>query len=426
MRVSPCAAWRASTCRSTRCRNCRASRSMRTSNAVSCATREPTPSTCWARAGARSRSFKPWSVTFRFRWCTRSRRGFGKFKSGFMCASHGQVTAICWKPCPDKMPRQDEPRWVTRKAGSMMIADLPRRARALFLSGLIAGLPSAAIGQSVEQFYRGRTMTLVVGTSPGGINDISARLVARRLGHFIPGNPTIVVQNVPGGGGLLTANRIFNAAERDGSVIAKFERAVPQLAIQGHPNANFDPMKFTWLGSLSSYPNHAYLLLVNAAHRPRTVADLKRPGVLATVAADNPASSNLIFGLIAREVLGLSVNVVRGYTGAAPMFLAMQSGELDGQMVGLSSIRSGQRDLWNRRAFRPLLQFGRSARLAELPDIPTGRELATDPESLALIEFAELPFFIALPFAAPPALPSNRPTPLTVASTPICPTHPVL
>jgi tripartite-type tricarboxylate transporter receptor subunit TctC len=191
-------------------------------------------------------------------------------------------------------------------------------------------------------------------------------------------------------------------------VLAKLERAVPQLAIQGNPNANFDPTKFTWLGSLSSYANDAYLLLVNAGHAAHSVADLKRPGVLVTVGADNAASSNLIFGLIARQVLGLNVNVVRGYTGAAPMFLAMQSGELDGQMVGLSSIRTGQRDLWNRGAFRPLLQFGRSARLAELPDIPTGRELATDPDSLALIEFAELPFFMALPFAAPPGLPPDR------------------
>ncbi len=301
-----------------------------------------------------------------------------------------------------------------------MIANLKRRALALFLCGLIAGLPSAAIGQSVEQFYRGRTVTLVVGTSPGGINDISARLVAKHLSRFIPGNPNIIVQNVPGGGGLVTANRIFNASERDGSVITKLERAVPQLAIQGNPNANFDPMKFTWLGSLSSYANDAYLLLVNAGHEAHTVADLKRPGVLVTVGADTVASSNLIFGLIARKVLGLNVNVVRGYTGAAPMFLAMQSGELDGQMVGLSSIRSGQRELWNRGAFRPLLQFGRTARLAELPDIPTGRELATDPESLALIEFAELPFFMALPFAAPPGLPSDRATALRVAFMTMC------
>ena len=301
-----------------------------------------------------------------------------------------------------------------------MITNLRRRASAMFLSGLIAGLPSAAAGQSVEQFYRGRTVTLVVGTSPGGINDISARLVARHLGRFVPGNPNIIVQNVPGGGGLVTANRIFNAAERDGSVIAKFERAVPQLAIQGNRNANFDPMKFTWLGSLSSYANDAYLLLVNSGHAAHTIADLKRPGVLVTVGADSGASSNLIFGLIAREVLGLNVNVVRGYTGAAPMFLAMQSGELDGQMVGLSSIRSGQRDLWNRGAFRPLMQFGRSSRLAELPDIPTGRELATDPDSLALIEFAELPFFMALPFAAPPGLPSDRAAALGEAFMAMC------
>ncbi len=146
----------------------------------------------------------------------------------------------------------------------------------MFLIGLIAGLPAAAAAQSVEQFYRGRTVTLVVGTSPGGINDISSRLVARHLGRFIPGNPNIIVQNVPGGGGLVTANRIFNAAERDGSVLTKLERAVPQLAIQGNRNANFDPMKFTWLGSLSSYADDAYLLLVNAgqwrAHGRRSQA----------------------------------------------------------------------------------------------------------------------------------------------------------
>src|ERR1700674_5925484 len=78
-------------------------------------------------------------------------------------------------------------------------------------------------------------------------------------------------------------------------------------------NANFDPVKFTWLGSLSSYANDAYLLLVNAAHAAKTVADLARPGISITVGADNAASSNLAFGLIAREVLGLHVNVVRGY-----------------------------------------------------------------------------------------------------------------
>jgi tripartite-type tricarboxylate transporter receptor subunit TctC len=265
-----------------------------------------------------------------------------------------------------------------------------------------------ASAQAVESFYRGRTITMLVGASPGGINDISARLVARHLPRFIPGTPNIIVQNNPGSGGLVTANRLYFNAEKDGSVLAKLERAVPQLAIQGHANATFDPARFTWLGSLSSYADDAYLMLVNANHPAKTIADLKQPGTSVALGADNAASSNLIFAVIAKEVLGLNVNVVRGYTGAAPLFLAMQRGELDGQMVGLSSVRTGQRELWSKGAFRPLMAFGRTQRHAQFPDMPTGRELTSDPGALALIAFAELPFFMALPFAAPPDVPADR------------------
>ena len=182
--------------------------------------------------------------------------------------------------------------------------------------GLLAMQPAQA--QSVEQFYKGRTVTMLVGTAPGGINDISARLVAKHLGRFIPGNPTIVVQNNPGAGGLITANKLYNNAEKDGSVLAKFERAVPQLQIQGDPNAQFDSTKFVWLGSLSSYANDAYLLLINAGNRVKSVDELQAgPACRSTLGADNSASSNLIFAVIAKEMLGLNVNVIRGYTGAA-------------------------------------------------------------------------------------------------------------
>jgi hypothetical protein len=112
--------------------------------------------------------------------------------------------------------------------------------------------------------------------------------------------------------------------------------------------------------------------------------------------------------------------VVRGYTGAAPLFLAMQRGELDGQMVGLSSVRTGQRDLWTRKAFRPLLAFGRTTRHPEFPDMPIGRELAKDPAALSLIDFAELPFFMALPFAAPPDIPPDRAKALQTAFMAMC------
>jgi tripartite-type tricarboxylate transporter receptor subunit TctC len=300
--------------------------------------------------------------------------------------------------------------------------------KARFAAAALAACAALAVAcdaaaQSVELFYEGRTVTLLVGTSPGGINDISARLVARHLGGFIPGNPSIVVQNNPGGGGLVTANRLYFNAEKDGSVLAKLERAVPQLAIQGNPNAQFEPAKFTWLGSLSSYADDAYLMLINTDHPARTIADLRTPGMSVTLGSDNAASSNLIFAVIAKEVLGLNVNVVRGYTGAAPLFLAMQRRELDGQMVGLSSVRSGQRDLWSRKAFRPLLAFGRTKRHPEFPGLPIGRELAGDAGALSLIDFAELPFFMALPFAAPPAIPPDRAEALKVAFMAMCRDH---
>ncbi len=300
-----------------------------------------------------------------------------------------------------------------------------RRGTGLLLSMLVTlwlapAVPRGAAAQSVEQFYRGRTVTMLVGTAPGGINDISTRLVARHLGRFVPGNPSFVVQNNPGAGGLVTANRLFVNSERDGSVLAKLERAVPQLAIQGHPNAQFDPMRFTWLGSLSSYADDAYLMLVNAQHGARSIASLRPPASALTLGADNAASSNLIFAVIAKEVLGLNINIVRGYTGAAPLFLAMQRGELDGQMVGLSSVRTGQRDLWSRKAFRPLMAFGRTTRHPEFPDMPIGRELTRDPGALALIDFAEIPFFLALPFAAPPEIPEERAKALQAAFMAMC------
>jgi tripartite-type tricarboxylate transporter receptor subunit TctC len=293
----------------------------------------------------------------------------------------------------------------------------------MILSGIVSlgamTMPPAS-AQSVEQFYKGRTITMLVGTSPGGINDISARLVARHFGRFVPGNPSIVVQNNPGAGGLVTANRLYHNVEKDGTVLAKLERAVPQLAIQGDPNAQFDAIKLLWLGSLSSYADDAYMLTINASNPVKSIAELRSPGKPLTLGADVSASSNLIFAVIAKEVLGLNINIVRGYTGAAALFLAMARGEIDGQFVGLSSIKSGQRDLWNRRAFRMLLAFGRTARHPDFPDVPIGRELTSDANALALIDFAELPFFIALPFAGPPGVPPDRARALQAAFMAMC------
>jgi tripartite-type tricarboxylate transporter receptor subunit TctC len=286
-----------------------------------------------------------------------------------------------------------------------------RRFCAFFGICAIAALAAepATAQQSVEQFYKGRSVTLFVASAPGGINDLTARLIARHMSDFLPGKPSIVVQNLSGGGsGLALANRLYVNAEKDGSVIAILERGTPQLAIQGDSNVRFDPLKMTWLGSVSSYANDAYLLQVNSSFPAKTVDDLRKPGMPARLGTTGAGATNLVFSIIAKDVLGLNVQVVRGYQGVAAVFLAQQRGEVDGQINGLSAIKIGQLALWQAGAFRPLVAFSRTTRLPELPDVPIGRELTKDPKALSLLAFAEAPFYIALPLVAPPDLPPDR------------------
>jgi ABC-type amino acid transport substrate-binding protein len=161
---------------------------------------------------------------------------------------------------------------------------------------------------------------------------------------------------------LTVANRLANSSPRDGSVLALTQPASWQIAISGDPNARFDPAKMTWIGGMSSFAGDADLLIVRASHPARSVADLKRPDLSTKLGAGTAGSTNLTFAILARDLLGLHVDVVRGYPGGTEPFLAMQSGEADGQVVALSSLTGTQQALWDEKLVRPLVQFGRVER----------------------------------------------------------------
>jgi tripartite-type tricarboxylate transporter receptor subunit TctC len=277
---------------------------------------------------------------------------------------------------------------------------------ALLLASLLAAFGAAA--QSPASFYGKSGLTIVVGSTPGGYYDIAGRVVARHLAPFIPGHPTIIVQNLPGAAGLASGNRLANTIERDGKTIVVMSRALPQLALVGDPNAAFDPLTLTWLGSLSSYEDDAYLVIVNASHQAHSLADIAKGGATVHLGGTAAGSTNVIFALIARDMLKLDIQLTSGYPGAAEIWLAMERGELDGQLVDISAIMVGRPSLWQEGKLRPLLAFGRTERLASLPEVPVARELVRDPDDLALLTFAELPFFMALPFVAPPDIPADR------------------
>ena len=236
----------------------------------------------------------------------------------------------------------------------------------------------------------------------------AGRLLARHLGRFLPGQPSIIVQNMGGAGGLVAANHLYNVAPKDGSVIAQLDRNVAQSGIRGASNVKFDALRFIWLGSLSTFRDEAYVIWINSSHAVKSLAEL--PGARSPVKIGVvTGGTNHVIAKVAREVLGLNIQIVSGYPGGAGLWLAFLKGEIDGQPLGLTSVRVERPELWESRAVRGLVAFGATARLASLPDVATARELATgDAAKLALIEFAELPFFTSQPFVAPPGLPADR------------------
>jgi tripartite-type tricarboxylate transporter receptor subunit TctC len=283
--------------------------------------------------------------------------------------------------------------------------------------GIIAvglGLGSAVLAAPAaaqQDFYRGKTIRLIIGYGTGGGYDTYARLLARYMGRHLPGNPTIVPQNMPGAGSTAAANYIFNVAPKDGTTFGTFARGLPLSGVIDPSNKaiKFKPEKFTWIGSSSSYKNDAYLLLVRSELPVKTVADLRGANAKRiALAATNAGSTSYDVPVQLLEVLGLNIKIIHGYPDGAAMSLAVERKEVDGRMIGLSSIQATQPEWLGENGFmRPLLQFGRRTRHPLVKNIPMARELA-GPEDAALIELLEMPFFLARPYAAPPDVPKDR------------------
>ena len=268
-----------------------------------------------------------------------------------------------------------------------------------------------AKADSVADFYKGKQVILVVGYAPGGGYDVYARLVARHIGRHIPGEPTIVVQNMPGAGSLRSANHIYNAAPRDGSQFGTFARNMPLMGILGgNKNVQFDPRKFTWLGSPSSTQDDAYMLFVRKDAQAKTIDDLTRPGgPEVIVGGTSEGATGNDVALLIREALGARLKLIAGYRDSNALFPAIERGELQGRFVGLSAVASTQPH-WLRPEgpVRVLLQFGRATRHPDFKDVPVARELAKTPAAKALIEAAEIPYLLSRPYVAPPGVPADR------------------
>jgi tripartite-type tricarboxylate transporter receptor subunit TctC len=279
--------------------------------------------------------------------------------------------------------------------------------------GLVVAMLAAPAAQAddVADFYKGKRVTLLVSYGPGGGYDVYARVLARHIGRHIPGNPNIVVQNMPGAGSLRGANYLYNVAPRDGTIFGTFARNMAMLGLlKSGQNVQFDPMRFNWLGSSSSLQNDAYVLILRRDAKVRSIDDARRAGgppIILGSTAEGTSSDAM--AVLLREWLGFNVKVIPGYTDSGVLFLAIERGEVDGRTVGLSSVRANKADWLKPNGFaRVMVVFGRADRFKDFPDAPTARELARNAEDRNLIEILEMPYALSRPFAAPPDVPPDR------------------
>jgi tripartite-type tricarboxylate transporter receptor subunit TctC len=264
-------------------------------------------------------------------------------------------------------------------------------------------LCSSAHAQSAADFYRGKTVSLVVSTSTGGGYDTLARAVARFIGRHIPGNPTIVVRNMPGAGGITAVNYLYNAAEKDGSVLGLVQNGTPLEPLFGTREARYDATRFNWLGTPSF---EVGMVLLWHAVPVNSVADLQTRET--HVGASGLNSSPAFYTRLLNATLGTRMKLINGYPGQNDALLAMERGELDGYPSVFYSALTSTRPNWLRdKAAKAIVQYG-PERLKELPGVPFAPDLLTNEDDRLLVQAAFAPLALGRPLVMPPGVPAER------------------
>jgi tripartite-type tricarboxylate transporter receptor subunit TctC len=280
----------------------------------------------------------------------------------------------------------------TRIAGAILIG--------AFATSLAA---AAAETPSVESFYRGRTVTIVVGYSVGGGYDALARVLAAHLGRHIPGNPSVIVQNMPGAGSLRAANYLYVAAPKDGTTLGIFARGMAMEPLIGASTTQFDARKFAWIGSAS---NEISICATAATSRVKTWDDLHT--IPSTFAGEGSGSDPDIFSTMLRNVFGAKLRLVSGYPGGADITLAIERGEVDGRCGWSWSSLKLQRPEWVAdRKLNILVQFA-TRRSPDLPDVPLLADLANTERERQIVDLVLSRQPMGRPLVAPPGTPADR------------------
>jgi tripartite-type tricarboxylate transporter receptor subunit TctC len=291
------------------------------------------------------------------------------------------------------------------------------RARTLAIAAAVACLAGTqpAQAQAVANFYKGTELTIQIGFGPGGGYDTSTRLFAQHFGRHIPGNPTVIVRNMPGAGSMLAANHLYGVAPKDGSVLGVFASSTALEPLFGNRTALYDTRKFEWIGSL-----HRDIASCGVWRGARQgIKDL--PGLIAAkdtvlFGSTSPTAITSQHPLFLKHMFGANLKIVYGYKGTADVSLAMMRGEVDGSCGMFESSVRGAFDRHVKSGeFKIVVQFGRDRAVPYFGDAMRMYTLIKTDDQKRIADLIFRQTELARPLAAPPGTPKERVTALRQA-----------
>ena len=274
----------------------------------------------------------------------------------------------------------------------------------LITCGLFLCAVSPALAQDpVADFYKGKQVTIGIGFTPGGSSSLYAQALARHVGRFMPGSPNFIVQHVPGAGGLVVANNIYNTAPRDGTSFAITGRTAAIEPLLGNANAKFDGRRFGWIGTA----NVEYTTCI-AWHtaKVKTLEDVKTTELI--VGGSGADATEVVFPKAANKLVGTKFKIILGYPGSTELLIAMERGETEGFCgIGWTFVKLRKGDLLRDKKINILFQMSLEKH-PELPHVPALIDQARTPEDRKVFEFLFAPQEMGRPFFAPPGVPADR------------------
>ena len=274
-------------------------------------------------------------------------------------------------------------------------------ARISLLCSALALMSQVAPAVAADDFYKGKQINFVVASASGGGYDSIARMISRHWHRYMPGEPAVVVQNMPGAGGIRAANWLYNVAPKDGLTIGMINNTIVFDPIYGNKQAQFDAQKFHWLGTPSQETG---LLIVWHTVPVYNLEDARKRELI--MGASGAGSTPAFFARVLSNLFDFKVRIIPGYKSQTDSFLAMEQGENDGNASPFwSSLKSNYPHWLSEKKIRPLVYYGE--RNAEIP-APFALDLLKDPERRAVMELAQAGLTMGRPILAPPGVEMSK------------------